>query len=286
MSKQALEGKRLNAFLMDPESLIIVGLDTTDGKDHPLYDERINMPLDEAMVLNIMQLGVLETVIVRKDGDAVQVVDGRQRVRHAREANVRLAKLGSPLISVPCLSPIKGTDKHMVGILISANEIRRDDDYRIKAEKALRMTQQFGFNEDECALHFGVHKQTIKQWLAFFDLAPEVQQAVSEGELKPTAATKLAKLSREAQKETLAKVKEDKKAGKKASIAEVEHKTKQAKAGDSVTVHLAPSKRRIREVADALNGPHQANVREALLWVLGDGPAPEAVQSILSKIGG
>jgi ParB family chromosome partitioning protein len=80
---------KTNVLMFEPENLHLV----TD-KTHPLYDERIHLPINDAMVLNIMDQGVLEPIIVWKDPETGKscVVDGRQRVRHTLEANKRLAK--------------------------------------------------------------------------------------------------------------------------------------------------------------------------------------------------
>ena len=53
---------KTNVLTFEPENLHLV----TD-KAHPLYDERIHLPINEAMVLNIMDQGVLEPIIVWKD---------------------------------------------------------------------------------------------------------------------------------------------------------------------------------------------------------------------------
>lgn len=50
---------KTNVLMFEPENLHIV----TD-KAHPLYDERVNLPIDEGMVLNIKELDVLERIIV------------------------------------------------------------------------------------------------------------------------------------------------------------------------------------------------------------------------------
>ncbi|MCQ3881098.1 hypothetical protein [Klebsiella variicola] len=42
-----------NVLFFEPENLHLV-IDTT----HPLYDERVHLPLNEAVILNIMELGV------------------------------------------------------------------------------------------------------------------------------------------------------------------------------------------------------------------------------------
>ena len=82
---------KTNVLNFEPENLHLV----TD-KTHPLYDERVHLPIEEGMVLNIAELGVLEPIIVWKDPETGLscVVDGRQRVRHTLEANKRLLKEG------------------------------------------------------------------------------------------------------------------------------------------------------------------------------------------------
>ncbi|MEX7734307.1 hypothetical protein AB7B93_27575 [Klebsiella pneumoniae] len=45
---------KTNVLMFEPENLFLV-----IDKTHPLYDERINLPIDEGMVLNIKELGVL-----------------------------------------------------------------------------------------------------------------------------------------------------------------------------------------------------------------------------------
>src|SRR5437868_5424903 len=95
-----------NLLLFEPEKIVIV-----QDESHPLYDERIHMPIDEALVLNIMHHGVLEPVIVRRNPETseTEIVDGRQRVRATREANERLRAQGRPTHLVPAVVR-KGSD--------------------------------------------------------------------------------------------------------------------------------------------------------------------------------
>lgn len=201
MSKQALDAKRLTAFAMDPNNLIIIGLDTKDDARHPLYDERIKLPLAETMVLNVAHNGVIEPVIVRKNGDRVEVVDGRQRVRAAREANKRLKKEGAALIEVPVVVR-RGDDGGMLGVMISANENRVDDGVPVKLQKLQRF-MALGKNEKDASIAFGVELQTIKGWLALLEAGPEVKQALASKTLSQSAAIRIAKLPREQQSEAV-----------------------------------------------------------------------------------
>lgn len=196
-------GSRFDAFRADPSNLTIVGLDTDHGKGtHPLWDERAMWPVDENLVRNIMVHGVLESITVQKDGEKFLVVIGRQRVKAAREANIRLKKEGKELVTIPVMPPRKGTDADMFGVMISENEIRKDDDYRTKAEKALRAINM-GKSDAEVAILFGVTTASVKNWLAFFDLCPRAQKEIEKGRISPTAAGRLAKLSKEDQEKQL-----------------------------------------------------------------------------------
>lgn len=274
--------KRKDMFAANAGTLIIIGLDTDDGPDHPLYDARIKLPLNEAMVKNIMALGVLEPVIAKKDGDRAIIVDGRRREIHAREASKRSIAQGGLPIMVPFIIT-RGSENQIIGAMVSANELRHNDEYQQKAERCRRMIQINGMDEDDCALYFGVHVQTIKQWMSWFDLAPEAQEAVAAGAMTPTSATKLAKLPQEKQREHVARIKDEvqKNGGKKVSGKQVEAKAKQTKAdSDPQEVILKPSTRLVRKVAEILiDDPAK---RALLAWVL-DGTLTPEIKALVQK---
>lgn len=114
---------KTNVLMFEPEKLHLV----TD-KTHLLYDERINLPIDEGMVLNIKELGVLEPIIVWKDPEIglTCVVAGRQRVKHTLEANKLLLKEGKDPLLVPGVVK-RGSANQMAKYMVSENEIRRPD---------------------------------------------------------------------------------------------------------------------------------------------------------------
>lgn len=131
-----------NTLNFKPENLVLV-----EAKDHPLYDERIHLPLDEATVRNIMHFGVKVPILVKKDTETgqVMVVDGRQRVRHAIEANKRLAEQGRPLLEVPAIV-VRGSNEDAFDLTIITNEIRQNDTPLVRAGKMAKMLQH-GRNE-------------------------------------------------------------------------------------------------------------------------------------------
>lgn len=108
---QVFDAARLGGFRFDPDVLVIIGLDTKDGPEHELWDERALLPYSEEMVLSLMDLGCLKTITVRKGEDGrPEIVDGRGRAIAGREANRRLRKLGKTelLVTIPAMS-IKAT---------------------------------------------------------------------------------------------------------------------------------------------------------------------------------
>lgn len=189
---------------VDPASVTIVGLDTEANADDPLYDERVNLPLDESMVLNIMALGVLNPVSVARDGDNLFVVDGRQRVRATREAAKRQQALGEIPTMLPVIE-VKGNDNRLASVMISTNEIRRSDETLTRAYKASRLMDRLR-DAEQVAVLFGVSPQTIRNWGRVTDAIQEIQDAVRDELITFTDGMNLGSLDRSEQKAELDKL--------------------------------------------------------------------------------
>lgn len=202
MAKTAFDAQRSNIYQLDPQVVVIIGLDTEHGPEHVLYDARIKEPLREATVLDMMKRGVVEPIVVRKDGEAAVVIDGRRRVMHAREANRRLVEAGQPLLRVPVLSPRKGTDNDHFETLVVLNEHREADGPLNRARKASTMLNR-GYTETEVAQLFAVSVATLKNLLSLLDLGEDAQKALAEKEIGLTEAYGLAKRSQEEQTKVL-----------------------------------------------------------------------------------
>jgi ParB family chromosome partitioning protein len=250
-TKSAAPGaKRKNAFAIAPEELVIIGVDTDDKSvsDHYLYDPRIHLPITKESVLNIMQYGVLEPVLAVKEDDRFVIVDGRGRVRRAREANKMLKKQKEKPLLVDFLIK-RGDDTHLIGVSVAANEVRVDDGILEKAEKA-RVLLDRGYSEGDIAITFGVSSTAVKQWLSVLECTPEVRKLVQSGKLSASAAIKLSKLDKDEQKEQAAEMV----ASGKTTAADAAARTKTKKAkknGETVDdgfVLKAPSKRIVRKL--------------------------------------
>lgn len=187
MGKQALPYNRQNLWLVDPDDLVIV-----EDEGHHLFDPtRTFLPVDEAMALNVMVYGVIEPVSGRKNPEGqVEVIDGRRRVKAAREANRRLAAEGKAPIRVPVVLKA-GDPSRLYGVMVSANEHRLDDTVLSKARKAARHFDM-GADKGEVANAFGVSTVTIDNWLKLLSADPALIAEVEKGNISASAATEVA----------------------------------------------------------------------------------------------
>jgi ParB-like chromosome segregation protein Spo0J len=145
--------------------------------------------------------GVLEPVIIHQNGDDIEVVAGRGRVKAAIEANIRLTNEGKLPIMMPII-PRKGDDSNLYGILISENEVRREDSAINKGEK-MRKLRNMGHTVRQISVLFGTSRQNVENMLAIDDMAPEVKAAIEAEKITATAALELRNLSRDEQVATI-----------------------------------------------------------------------------------
>ncbi|EPW7202505.1 hypothetical protein LBW81_23500 [Klebsiella pneumoniae] len=246
---------KTNVLTFEPENLHLV----TD-KTHPLYDERIHLPINEAMVLNIMDQGVLEPIIVWKDPETGLscVVDGRQRVRHTLEANKRLLKEGKEPLLVPAVAK-RGSAVRMAQAMVSANEIRQADTPLGRAKKMADALER-GHDEDDLALMFGVSVQTVRATLSLLDATQAVRDAVESGTVTVTQARQLGALPPEEQREKVKQI-------ETATAGITGHE--KARRQRQVLGDAKPRLKTRKEITKALDGA-TGDYAAALRWVLGE----------------
>jgi ParB family chromosome partitioning protein len=249
MGKTSFDVKRSNIFMFNPEDLVIIGWDTEDGPEHPLWDRRAKRPVDFKLVNNIKFVGkILEPIGVRKNGNKAEVVFGKQRVKAAREINKEYKAKGCELIYVPAVIE-RIDDNRAFGMVISENAIRQGDS---AIERALNIQRylDLGHNEKEAADIFGFSLQSIRQQLSLLDLDKSVQKLVERGQLSATAATTLTSLSREEQKTEAEKLV----ASGTTTIADTTHavrRTRAQKEGkDASGIQKAPGKKLLKKLLE------------------------------------
>lgn len=179
---------KTNVLAFEPENC------TVTDKTHPLYDERIHLPISEAMVLNIKELGVLEPIIVWKDPETglTCVVVGRQRVKHTPEANKFLNEGKAPLLVPGSLS----ADQQIRWLNTWSAKTKFADLIRRLAGLKMSDALDRGLDEDDIAVLFGCSVQTVRATLSLLDATQAVREAVEAGTVTVTQARQLGTLPR------------------------------------------------------------------------------------------
>jgi ParB family chromosome partitioning protein len=248
-------------FYFDPDDLVL--------RD----DSRTHLPISEAFVRNIMKNGVIKPVVIAKEGDSAVVDDGKQRVRHARLANLRLREAGARPVLVPCVYR-RGDEVMRLSVRISANEFARPDEVLDKA-RLVAHSLSLGGTEEGCAIDFGVDVATVRNWLKLLEAAPEVTQAVADGRISASAATELAALPRDEQGRTLTSLEAagGKVTAKRARVAARKKPDRPAKRMRSRSEVERVMERRT-SVLMAMDG------YKALCWVMGWDDLPELTEKV------
>ena len=259
------------AFLMNPNALVIAGLDTPDGPNHPLYDHRAFLPVSEPLVRNMCHSGFAFGAVeaTRINGKYV-VVDGRQRVKAAREASRRMVERGLPEMNVRVMVE-RGDKEDLFEIMVAANHFKQEVDPLSRAELIARYMSVFGKSIKEAALAFGLSTESIRQALKLLDLIEAVKDAIRSGTLSANKALGFAEMSEAEQEQALNEALEGDE-----SAEEIKAKAKRKKGKD------ASARPGVREIREALeNGCRgkalSAHAQHALRWVLGEekSPAPK-----------
>jgi ParB family chromosome partitioning protein len=201
-----VDASRGTITYVDPEALTII----TD-KTHVLYDPRAEDPLDEALVLDIMERGVLQPIVCRDNGVSggkliVQVIAGRRRTRHLIEANTRRGK-GTEAAKIP-VTFVHGDDADMLLIAIAENAHRKNESVKSLAWK-VRAVNKLGRSNEEIAKACGMSPKRIASLLRFLNLSAAAQKAIDSGEVPIGSIDALAEVPREEQEAVLVKLKEN-----------------------------------------------------------------------------
>lgn len=229
---QKVDAPRGTYFKVNPRKLTVIGIDTKDGPEHPLYDARIELPIDPLFVKSIKTRGVQEVIKATKIGDKLVVWSGRRRTIHARVAMDELEKSGDMKPDEFAVPVIVTTDE--AGALwskgLTANRHRLDDGVLASA-RAAQKAIDLGGTIESVATDMGVSDQTIRNWQQLLGLAPAVIKAVEAGTLGTTAALMLAPLAPDKQVEQLKELAQDKAEGAKITVASTRAKVNSKRAG-------------------------------------------------------
>lgn len=151
--------------------------------------------LDE-LARSIRESGILQPVLVTREGGRYRIVAGERRVRAARRAG---------LTRVPVLVREAVDDRQRLLLALVENVQRRDLTPLEEAAAFQQLREQFGLTQEEVADRVGKDRATISNAIRLLKLPASVREAVDDGRLSAGHARALLGLPSAADQETLAK---------------------------------------------------------------------------------
>lgn len=186
------------SFNVDADDVFIIGRDTPDGQEHPLWRDDAKRP--PSLVDTLLEEGQLQEVLCRKAVvrgeknelvERVEVIFGVDRTISVREINKSRKKNERMPLRIR-LVPRGTTDEEIVAMIEAENARRKEQASPIrKAESAKRMLR-FKIDEKTILRVQGLTSmETVKRNLGLLELAPAVRAAVDEGRVLPSTALTL-----------------------------------------------------------------------------------------------
>ncbi|PTL76590.1 ParB/RepB/Spo0J family partition protein [Vitiosangium sp. GDMCC 1.1324] len=181
---------------------------------------------------SIKTQGVLQPVLVRKDGDGFKLIAGERRWRASQAAGLH---------EIPAIVR-EVTEVEAFELALVENLQRADLDPMEEAEGYHRLVEEFGLTQDQVAQRVGKERSTVANALRLLGLPDEVKRMVAEGALSAGHARALLGVPRIPEMTELAA----QVAARKLSVRDTEKLVQQAKGSakaskDSATPNKKPS---------------------------------------------
>lgn len=231
MNKKGL-GKGLGAIFTDNETIAPVEevqphekeieIAVSDIIPNPLQPRK-TFDADKLAELteSIKEHGVIQPLIVRKNGAKYEIVAGERRWRAAKTAKLR---------TVPVI--VREYDNAKMAEIALVENIQRHDLNAIEeAEGIKRLMNEFGFNQEQAAKKIGRSRTAVSNILRLLNLPAAVREAVSRETLMMGQVRPLLSLENAQEQEKLARII----AEQGLSARAVEEIVKKIKNGEEIT---------------------------------------------------
>lgn len=135
--------------------------------------QTINESALEELTLSIETHGVLQPIIVRRNGPTYQLVAGERRWRASRRAGLR---------TIPAL--VQEADDALSLELAMIENLQRDDLNAMEAARGYRALQdEFGLTQEEVANRVGKSRSGVANTLRLLELPVDVQNLIRSGQI-------------------------------------------------------------------------------------------------------
>lgn len=150
----------------------------------PQVRERFDEETLVGLAQSIREVGLLQPLLVRRDGDRLVVVEGHRRVPACRKAG----KTEVPVII---------DDRELDGVEVTLRQLvvnsQREDLTPMERAKAYaRLIEESGWSAAEVARRTGVSEATVSRLTALLTLTPDVIRQVESGEIPASTAYQIA----------------------------------------------------------------------------------------------
>lgn len=245
---KVLEGRGIDKLIptssSDPVTLPILSIKPNEEQPRKRFDEKRLAELAES----IKQYGIIQPILVKKEGDFYRIVAGERRFRAAQMAGLK---------QVP-VTIFKGEEEYQVSLI---ENLQREDLNPIEIAEAYdELMKRFGYTQDELSKKVGKSRSEVSNSMRLLNLCEKVKDLVRCGELSTGQVRPLAVLKHDEQElllerilnekltarqvEKIAAAKPAKKKAKKSDTSEIwQKKAAEIASGTKAKVILKPKKR-------------------------------------------
>lgn len=200
-SKPASSLNLMTHLSEEPEVLAVWPEDLELASDGPLFDRRQVEPLNMQVMNSIEAKGMrIKPKVRRKPGeeDVLQVIDGRTRVRSAREINKKLELAGLPKKKILVEIDICTSDAMAAELKHMYNEERLERDPLGKAEGMVELLG-YGYSVTDVATMFKVATKTVQRAKKLVNASDDLKEALKENKITLVQALDFAKFHEDKQ---------------------------------------------------------------------------------------
>ena len=127
----------------------------------------------QELAQSIRNLGVIQPITLRKDGDKFEIISGERRFRASKIAGLK---------SVPAYIRLVN-DQELLEMALVENIQREDLDAIEVALTYQRLLDEIGLTQENLSQRVGKERRTITNSIRLLRLSPDIQQAIRAGEI-------------------------------------------------------------------------------------------------------
>ena len=127
----------------------------------------------QELAQSIRNLGVIQPITLRKDGDKFEIISGERRFRASKIAGLK---------SVPAYIRLVN-DQELLEMALVENIQREDLDAIEVALTYQRLLDEIGLTQENLSQRVGKERSTITNSIRLLRLSPNIQQAIRAGEI-------------------------------------------------------------------------------------------------------